>query len=62
MKTKMCGENRICGITAEDYMGICFHCKCKLKTSKEKEQGYCEKCWERYTDEMDAIYGDEWRR
>ena len=50
-----------CKITAKDYNDICFHCKRKLKTDKEKEQGYCEKCWEGYTDEMDAIYGNEWR-
>jgi hypothetical protein len=38
----------------------CFHCKCELRTEKEKKQDYCEKCWEGYTDEMNAIYGDEW--
>lgn len=45
-----------------DYTNICFHCKCALQTKKEKEQNYCEKCWEQYVEEMDAIYGDEWRR
>lgn len=44
-------------ITATDYTGICLHCEQNLKTDKEKKQGYCEKCWEKYTDEMDAIYG-----
>jgi len=43
--------------TATDYTGICYHCKQKLKTDKEKEQRYCEECWGKYTDEMDAIYG-----
>ena len=52
------GENRICGITAMDYTGICFHCNRKLETSKENEQGYCEECWEKYTDEMEMI-GDD---
>ena len=43
-------------ITAIDYTGICLHCKQKLKTNKEKKQGYCEECWGRYTDEMEAMY------
>ena len=45
-------------ITATDYTGIYFGCKCKLETNNEKKQGYCEECWERYTDEMDVIYGN----
>ena len=48
-------------IRAKDYTGICLHCECKLETKKEKEQNYCEKCWVQYVEEMDAIYGNEWR-
>ena len=47
-------------IAAFDYTGICMHCKCKLKTKKEINNGYCNECWERYNEEMFAIYGDEW--
>lgn len=44
-----------------DYTDICFHCKCQLKTPKEKDQNYCECCWVRYCVEYDAIYGDDGR-
>ena len=48
-------------ITGFDYTGICFGCKCHLKTHKERDQNYCEPCWVRYLDEYDAMYGSDGR-
>ena len=48
-------------ITAIDFTGICLRCKRKLKTNRENKQGYCEECWEKFTDELDAMYEDEWK-
>lgn len=48
-------------MTGFDYIGICFGCKCQLKTQKEKDQNYCEQCWGQYCDEYDAMYGDDGR-
>jgi len=43
-----------------DFTGRCMHCKRKLETKEEIEHEWCNACWEQYSDEMDAMYGDEW--
>jgi len=47
------------GNTAIKQEALCEHCGHILKTKKEKEQGYCEDCYDRYNEEMYAIYGDD---
>jgi hypothetical protein len=49
-------------MTDIDYTGICFRCKRKLNSQKERDQDYCERCWVIYCEEYDAMYGDDGRR
>jgi predicted amidophosphoribosyltransferase len=47
------------GYIAIKHILICSHCGQGLVTKKEEDEGLCSCCFEKYEEEMYAIYGDE---